>query len=209
MSPAKQRGITLLELLIAAALLASILVISERSITGAHRAGEISEKRSKALRDIDRLWILLENDLRNSVAFAKEIQFSEPLPAMRIDPGDTYLLSLLRGGQANPLLLPRTEVLRVAYRIEENVLWRDSWVDPYNPQEETARQQQLMDNIEELVITVLPGSPRGRSVEEGPWLERWPEGNAAPDELPLAIEIKLTLPNRGELRRLITLLPGA
>ena len=207
---ASQRGFTLIELLIAASLLAVILVVAERSISGATRSGELSERRAQSLNELDRLWVLMENDFRNIVAHVKVQQFQEPLPALSIAPTEYYRIMLLRAGQANPLSLPRSEVLRVAYRFEEDTLWRDSWIDPYNPLEETARSQKLLGNIEELTITALPRKAEGgRSVSGGPWLDQWPSTNQFNATLPLAVEVRFTAEGMGEVSRLFGLVPGA
>lgn len=205
-------GITLIELLVAMAILAWITVVAQVVIQTAGRSGDISERRSQALKDIDRVWILLETDLRNAVGINHQVPFGEPLPAMRVSQTEEYILSVLRAGQANPLLLPRSEVLRVAYRLEENVLWRDSWIDPFNPVEEFARPQQLLEGVASFEVLVLPSAPLGRSISEGPWLDDWPANGQNAGALPLAVEVTLSLSNRGEdskLRRLITLVPGA
>ncbi|WP_370980677.1 type II secretion system minor pseudopilin GspJ [Agaribacterium sp. ZY112] len=203
--PIKQRGMTLIELLIAATMLASILVVVERSITAANRTAEISAKRVQNMRDMDRAWLLLETDLRNAIGKAHQGSFSGLMPAMRIDPSEERLLMFLRGGQRNPLFLPRTELLRVAYRVEDGTLWRDSWVNPYSEDEEQARPQQLLEGVEEFEVLALPRAPQGRSVAGGPWLDSWPEGDSAAASLPLALEITLRLEGERELKRLISL----
>ncbi|WP_158224617.1 type II secretion system minor pseudopilin GspJ [Agaribacterium haliotis] len=206
----KQRGITLLELLIAAAILASILVVAEQAISTSNKSAEVAAKRVQDLRDLDRVWLLLEADLRNAIAHAQAGgSFQESLPAMKIEQGGEWTLMLLRGGQANPLLLPRSELLRVAYRLEEEVLWRDSWIDPYQIEEEFVRPQQLLEGVEEFEVLALPKAPRGRSVKEGPWLDAWPEGQIPANELPQAVEIILRLKGERELKRLIALAPGS
>ncbi len=204
------RGFTLIELLVAAAMLAFILIAAERAISTAQKSGEISERNARALRDIDRVWVVLENDLRNVVsAPAKSIGFSNTvLNTMQIDTTDTYVFSFLRAGQANVLNLPRTEVLRVGYRLEDEVLWRDSWIDPYNPDPELARPQQLMDKVEAFEVMALPRSPVGRSVESGPWLDSWPQANGGTDPLPLSLELTLRFKDERELKRFITLSAG-
>jgi len=210
-SPKKASGFTLIELLVAAAMLAFILIAAERAITTSQKTGEISERRAQQLRDLDRVWIVLENDLRNAVsAPPKVLGFAgsgQALSAMQIDTTDSYRLSFLRAGQANPLGLGRTEVLRVAYRVEDEILWRDSWVDPYNPDPQLARPQQLIDNIESFDILALPKAPAGRSVSAGPWLDAWPQ-TGTQDYLPLALELTLRFKDERELKRLITLTAG-
>ena len=199
-------GFTLLEMMVAAIMLAMIMIITEQTISQSSRSSDVVAKRSQELNDIERLWILLENDLRNAVPVAKQIPFSEPLPAMKIDKNERYVMSLIRIGQANPMQLPRSEVLRVAYRLEENgELWRDSWIDPYNPQEELARPQRVMGDVEEFSVEALPNPPQGRSLDDGPWLEIWPNSTRA-DDLPLALNIKVILKNETELRRFVTLI---
>lgn len=191
------------------AVLAWIMVIAQVAIQVADRSGKLSQARSQQLKDLDRVWILMETDLRNVVAHAREVPFSEPIPAMVIAQAEEYQLAFIRVGQANPLLLPRSEVLRVGYRLEDDILWRDSWIDPYNPVEETARPQQLLDGVESFEVLALPRAPAGRSVTEGPWLEEWPSGiGSSAASLPLALEITLEIKDRGELKRLITLPPG-
>lgn len=208
-SMCKQQGMTLLELMVASALLAVILIMTQQSISTAQRSGEIVEARSQALRDLDRVWILLENDLRNVVAYEKKVQYSDPLPSMQIDGTEDYRLTFLRAGMANPLMLPRTEVMRVGYRLDDETLWRDSWIDPFNPDEEAARQQQLLEGIESLLIEAIPTAKQGgRSVTQGPWLETWPKDKNSGAVLPLAIRVTMELKNRGELVRFFTLAPG-
>jgi hypothetical protein len=57
-------------------------------------------------------------------------------------------------------------------------------------------------------VRVLP--PTASSLAAGPWLDAWPanSGNSGNPELPLAIEITLTLEDMGEIRRIFMLLPG-
>lgn len=203
------RGFTLIEMLVAMAILAWIMVVSSVVVDTAGRSGEISERRSQQLKDIDRLWILLETDLRNSAARNYVPNFDPPIPAMLVSQTEEYVLSFIRTGQANPLLLPRSEVLRVAYRVEDEVLWRDSWIDPFNVDQELARPQKLLTGVERFDVLALPSrSAGGRSVSDGPWLDQWPDGSQASSTLPLALELKITLKKRGELRRFISLVPG-
>jgi general secretion pathway protein J len=204
------KGFTLVELLVAAAMLAFILVAAERAISTAQKTGEISERRAQQVRDLDRVWVLLENDLRNVIsAPARSVNAgSNVIEAMKIDATEQYAFRFLRGGQANLLNMPRTELLRIGYRLEDEVLWRDSWIDPYNPDPELARPERLLDGLIAFEVMALPRAPVGRSVESGPWLDAWPSPNSGQAYLPLAVEITLRFRDERELRRLITLAAG-
>lgn len=206
----KAQGFTLVELLVSAALLAVILIAAERAINVAQRSAEVSSATTKAVRDLDRFLVLLENDMRNLIGSGRQVPEFGPLPAMSLQPTDDYILMFLRGGQINPLLLPRTELLRVGYRLEDQVLWRDSWIDPWLPEEDRARPQQLLTGVEEIEFRALPYPPTARSVEEGPWQESWPVSTSPiSSDLPLALELRLKLKQRGEIKRLLPLVSGS
>lgn len=200
-----QRGFTLIEVLVASVVLSFIVIVAHQAIYTARESGDLAARRSQELRNLDRVWVLLEADFRNILAEAQQTGFQQPLPALRVDDGEDYIVMLLRAGHANPLLLPRSEVIRVGYRLEEEKLWRDTWVDSANPDEDYARPQLLLENVEELSFRILPRAPRGRSISEGPWFERWPE-QANLNELPLMIEISLTTKRRETITRSLTLL---
>lgn len=205
---AAESGFTLIELLVASVVLAFIVIISHQSIYTATRTGELAQLRSQNLRQLDRVWVLLEADARNAIAQQQLSSFSQLIPALRIERGDQYPLMLLRGGHANPLLLPRTEVIRVGYRFEEEKVWRDTWINSHNLDEELSRPQLLIDGVEEFSFRALPKAPRGRSVNEGPWFETWPE-QAGADELPLLVEVTLKLKNAEPITRYLSFLSGS
>lgn len=203
-----QAGLSLIEVLIASVILAMIMIVVERAISSANRSAEISESRSKSLREIDRVWVLIENDLRNIIAVSRKPPFGPPEPAMLVADSDDYRLMFVRAGLANPLLIPRSEVVRVGYRIEDEILWRDAWIDPYNFDPDFARPQKILNDIEELEIKVLPRAPTAKSFSSGPWLDEWPQSQGNPVDLPLALEVIITLEKMGEMRRIILMAPG-
>lgn len=208
-----EQGLTLLEVLIATFVMAMIATMAFGALNVSDRSREVSEDRMKDIQRIDRAWLMLENDLNNALAYARgsENAFSTVggtdyngiLPAMQVSYGDEFALVLIRGGWANPLHFPRTELARVAYKLDEdNVLWRYSWMDPGNVDQDFARKQKVVEHVEDLKIRVLP-KMQARGYKEGPWVEAWPNG--PPEQLPLAIEIVIELQNRGEIKRLFSL----
>ncbi|SMF11924.1 type II secretion system protein J (GspJ) [Alteromonadaceae bacterium Bs31] len=202
---APQRGITLLEVLIATVIMATIATLAFSSLDVSERSAEISEEKMLQIQQFDRVWMMLENDLRNIRAMVTGTEFTEKVPAMNVSYGDQYNLVFTRAGRSNPLFFPRTELARVGYRLEDGVLWRDVWVDPRNPDEDIIRQQKIMDDVEDFKIEVLPSN--GGGVKQGPWVEEWPSGGA-PGMLPLALRINLELENREPVYRLFRLSQG-
>lgn len=201
----QQKGFTLLEVLVAITITAVMSVLAFQSFDNAITAQERTQIKLDRIGRLDRAWITIETDLRNSLARGNISPFGDLLPAFTVDPQEDYWLSLVRGGKANPLHFPRSELSRVAYRLEDGVVWRDSWIDPGNPDEELAYQQKLLDGVEEITVRVMA---RGaKSVRDGPWLEEWPPA-AAQEALPQAIEITFELEQEGEIIRLFAMVPG-
>lgn len=205
MKATRMRGFTLLEVMVAIGVMALVATGAYLSINAAAKSSEVTRETLERFERIDRTWVLLEADLRNAVARVTKLYYGPPIPALLVDFNSEYRLSLLRAGRANPLLLPRTELARVGYRLEDGLLWRDTWYDPSRIEPEVATQQKLVDGVEEMTVRLLP--PHTQSVESGPWMEEWP-GNQSPKMLPVAIEVSLVFDDLGEVTRLFEVLPG-
>lgn len=209
----KQTGISLLEVLVATTIMATIATLSFGALDVSERSKTISEEKMQDLQQFDRGWVMLENDLRNALAVkgpGLDGGFGGVVWSMSITYSGDYALLFFRGGRANPLNMPRTELARVGYRLADGVLWRDMWDRPFNPDKEYAREQKVIDGVEDMKIRALP--PGAKGYKEGPWLEEWgdsAQGAFSPDVLPIAIEITIETKNRGEITRLFSLVPGS
>ena len=195
--------------MVATVAVALIAVISYQSLDATTDAGDVSQRRIDRLQRIDRLWVLMENDLRNVLAYnLKKSDFEAEINAMDVSTGDTHALTLLRGGKANPLSLPRTEIERIGFRFEDDTVWRDAWSDPYETNADDARQQKIVDDVEDFYVEVLPPNPR--TLDDSAWLENWPSAQLGlpPDAIPIAIRVTIELEDRGEISRFFTLSEG-
>ncbi len=199
------KGFTLIEVLIAiavTAIIASVAAYAFNSAEVAHTRTKLSQQRMQRL---DRAWLTLETDLRNALGKMSFSAYGDPIPAMLVDETQQEWLTFLRGGRPNPLHFYRSELGRVQYRLEDNILMRELWNDPANLDEDLGHEQKLLEGVEEVKVRILP--PGAGSVFRGPWVDDWPPDQAQA-ALPKALEITLVLEGGAEITRLFEVLPG-
>ncbi|ABD82829.1 type II secretion system minor pseudopilin GspJ [Saccharophagus degradans] len=201
----KQSGFTLIEVLVSITILALVSALSFQAFDMADRASDVTKRKLQEIQRIDRFWLALEMDLKNALGYSMTTPYGDSYPAMVVDKSENYWLMFLRGGKANPMLFPRTEITRVGYRYEENTIWRDSWVNPANPDPDEAFAQKMLEGVSEIIGEVLP--PQARSIDNNAWLERWPP-QGQPQLLPVAIKITVILEDEREIYRIFNLVEG-
>ena len=100
---------------------------------------------------------------------------------------------------ANPAGLPRSTQQRVAYRFEDGTLIRDHWRVLDRTLSNSPVQYTLIENVEDIVFRFM--------TPDRQWVDQWPTGNRSGpvvlDSRPLAIEMRLTLDDWGEITRII------
>lgn len=208
MPPPKQRGFTLLELLVAIAIFSVVSIMAYAGLASVLKTRQILAAETARLAEIQRCVRLLGNDLRQSVDRGVRDAFGDPLPPLQVQSagaGNAALLELTRAGYRNPLHLPRSQLQRVAWGIEDGQLWRESWRVLDRAQDSAPQRQVVCQDIERLELRLLDG--------ENQWRPDWPPAGAngeaaAAASFPLALEVTFQLGDWGSLRRLIAL-PGA
>lgn len=200
-----QRGFTLMEVMVALFIMAMIALMASQAFNTASSGAAATREAMDRLAAIDRTLVMIETDLRNAIPKVLRARLGEPLPPIFVAQSDDYWLTVMRGGVPNPLYQRRTEEVRVGYRYIDETIWRDIWYNPQKLEQEDARELKLLEGVEFLQVRVLP--PSASSLAAGPWLDAWPP-NTGDTNLPLAIEVTLTLEDMGEIRRLFMLLPG-
>jgi general secretion pathway protein J len=194
-----QGGFTLIELIVAIAIFALVAIATNQVLQSVSSSSELSDSELGELQTLQRAMLVMERDFSQIVDRVPRLQGQEN--ALMIDGGefefesDADGIGFVRSGWHNPqMILPRSSLQNVVYRLQENQLQRlhTNYVDSVIGTEPKIRV--LLENVEDLQIQVL----RQVSVsEEFEWSDAV-ESTA----LPQAIQITITSSQYGEFSRI-------
>ena len=196
----KQRGFTLIEMMIAIAIFALLSLGAYQVLQGVLRSDEISRDRGDALKQLQRAMVIVERDFQQMNA--RHNRSDDELTAMPLQAGkfmfdsDDDGIAFTRSGWRNPLSqLPRSSLQRVIYRVKDAHLERLSYVylDPAIGEE--PNRKLILANVEAMTFEFY---------HENKWAETWSNKTALPD----GVKVTFTLKRFGKIERLF-LLPKA
>jgi general secretion pathway protein J len=192
-SPIKQQGFTLLEVLLAIAIFAIISLSSFTIFDTVIKSDESSRVRTDRLNELQRAFLLIERDFLQIARRSIRVNGEAPLKDFLHTDSSSFstnenTLGFVRQGWTNPgLLLPRSDLQSVAYRLEDNVLERlhYNFVDAIQGQEPKIRP--LITEVDELNFEFY-------------YQKEW-QSQLKSQILPLAIAIEITTQDYGLIRR--------
>jgi general secretion pathway protein J len=193
-----QRGVTLLELIVAVGVFALFSVMAYGALNRILDQRDQIEQKREYWRTLSLTFLRMEEDMAQARARSVRDIDGTTLPSLRGQPTDTRALAdptleLTRGG----LLVfgedVRSDLQRVGYRLEDNVLLRLTW-----PVLDRAPQTKPFESL--LLRDVETFEVRFYSLG-GNWIDVWPVEELS-EELPRGIEGTLTLTNGNEFKRI-------
>jgi len=223
---ARQRGFTLLEMMVALAIAAAIAAMAYQGLIAASNGAERSRGIMAQINEMDRAWQIIAADLRHLLP-PERLPRGQPrfvFLAKESEPGDPeqQLLRFTRRNWLNPLERQRSDLQQVVYRLEDGTLWRDFQPMRNRPFEEfefeqEALRQPLLQSVESVELRFLSSQQlerSGQSALEGDdytrdWVSAWPEPGqqtAGPvTGLPLAVLIRIETEGLGVSERLFNI----
>lgn len=194
----KHRGFTLIEMLVAITIFAIVATISYSSLSTALLARERTEAFHKDLTDLQIAIQIIDKDFRQIINRSVRDPFggAEMFAALQLGSSDS-LVAFTHAGWPNPLNLPRSELRRIAYTIEDNKLIRQHWQHVDRESASNPITTELIDNIDDVDITVIDQDNEPQTF----WpIENFDEENQQAT-LPKGIEVVLRHQNWGQIRR--------
>ena len=195
-------GFTLLELLIAMAIVAVIGVIALTGLSTVLQQQTVAEERAQRWRDIQFAVHIITQDLAQVHPRAARDESGEARrPSFLVGAREQFALELSRGGWANPAGVPRGHVLRVAYDWEDNdnTLVRFHWPSMDRTFATPPVRTELLTGVDDVQVRLQDRS--------GQWHLEWPPLDMpAPDSLvtaPRLVEFNLYLEDFGHLWRTV------
>jgi len=193
-------GFTLLELLVAMAIFAILGTLALTGYTELQQQAEYAEQRLARTREVQRAVQLISQDLGQIEPRPVRQPLGEGwLPALVAGDSAESKIEFTKAGWSNTAGLERPTLQRVAYRINQDGLWRDHWpvLDRTLAQEPV--QLKLLGSVRNVRFRFMNSSRE--------WVERWPTTDGTTDgaarERPVAVEVTLELEDWGEIRRIV------
>jgi len=188
-----QQGFTLLEVLIAIAIFSIISLASFTIFDSVLKGDATSKVRSERQNELQRAFIIIERDLTQIARRSIRLNGEAPTERLIQSASDSFstqeqVIAFVRHGWTNPgMLLPRSDMQAVAYRLIDETLQRlhYNFVDSVVGEEPKVRT--LISDVTKLDFEYYDGKK---------WQESWPANT-----LPLAIAIVIDSKDYGVIRR--------
>ncbi|WP_434586320.1 type II secretion system minor pseudopilin GspJ [Klebsiella sp. R390] len=193
----KMHGFTLVEMLLALAILAALSVAAMAVLQNVIRADTLTRDRTQQMQALQHTFSQMSSDI-NQIIARRSRESSSLFFAGRYQlNSEDWALSFSRNGWPNPLgMLPRSEIQNVSYRLRQQRLERLS----YDQQDPLTGAQPTVEVVQEGVQAF-----RLRFYASGRWQERWDNTQS----LPQGLEVTLTLDGYGDITRLFLITPGS
>jgi len=197
----RESGFTLLELLIAVAIFGLIGLAGYRLLNSVVNTYQQTSARTEAFSQLQKVVTLVEQDIRHMVSRSVRDELGDAIPAVSVNYRGGLPIEFTRAGRWRFPEEQYSDLLRIAYRIQNQELQRLIWPVLDRAEDTQPQVQILLKEVSGLNIRVL-GDDSG-------WNTTWPiannQGQIDFSLLPRAVDISLQTKTQGQIQRLITL----
>lgn len=195
----KEKGFTLIEILIALAVFALLATITSSALYYAFNTRARLTKQAEQLTALDLAILLIERDTEQIVLRPVRGNDMHLFPAFI---GDPHYLELTRGGLVNPNSDEKRSTLqRVAILCQNNKLLRRTWMSLDTTDRKAYRDKVLIQNLSQCKFSYLNHNLQVLSE----WHANAVQQNQRAEPLPKAIQMNLTLGTWGKISYLFVI----
>jgi general secretion pathway protein J len=187
---ARQGGFTLIELLIAMAVSAVLAVLAYQAIAMAVTSHEVQRQQQQQLAQLQRALGWLEQDVMQMAPRPVLDNWGSVLPAFSLLNGRMEFTRIA----LYPTPYASGGLLRVAYYVEDESLYRETWPVLDRAPDTQGQRQRLLASVSDLTLRVRDA--------QGEWLTDWPRDSTQTALLPASVEWALRSQAFGPLRRI-------
>jgi general secretion pathway protein J len=193
---ANDQGFTLVEILIAVAITATIAVSAFAILNQALKTQQNADNIDQRLSQFQRAMNRLAMDLQQLALRRVRNAYGDPVPVLVGDKNaEESFLSFTRQGKRNPANLPRSEMERVTYKLNDNRLIREQWVVLDLALDDQVIERELIDGVKRFEVEFF---------FDDEWLDSWPAtdvggASAAYYEVPQAVKVTIEFDDLGEI----------
>jgi general secretion pathway protein J len=196
---ARRRGFTLIEVLIAIAIVAVIALLGYRALAALSDAETRLAAEATRWRTLDLFFARLEGDMRQAIPRSARSGATREAPwlGFTADPGIDGGASALAFSRAGPEfnLEPGSAGQRLGYRLRNGNLEVLYWASYDRPPDAQATSYALLADVARFRLTYL--------ARDDAWVDRWPI--TGDTDLPRAVRVQLTLSSGETIERWLAL----
>ncbi len=193
----RQRGFTLLELVVAIAIFGLMSAMAYSGLASVLNTREHADLQADRLAEVQKAFTILGRDVEQAINRpVRDSYGSEMLPLLGGGYGSA-VLELTRTGRRNPMAQPRSSLQRIAYLFAEAELQRQSWQVLDRSSDTEPQLSRLLTKVKAVELRFMDNNHE--------WQPQWPSVTANPSNpatLPVAVEITLELEDWGRLSRI-------
>ena len=191
-------GFTLIEIMVAMAIMALIGVGALSLLNAATKTGNKIKSDGDRLNDVQRAFLFISNDMQQLTTRQVRNEYGDNVASIKSDlQASAPYISFTRLGRRNPALLARSNLEHLQYSVEDKVLIRTSYTYADGMAESMALKRPLLTQVEDMKLSFFDGES---------WQDYWPLSDS-PEEadfsrLPNAVKMQLELTDYGKIERL-------
>ncbi len=195
------RGFTLVELLVALAITALIMVIAYGGLNSVRKQSEAGETSMKRLRQVQLAMDVMSRDFQQLEPRPVRDGLGGTVPALLAGPDNVPPIQFTRGGWSNPLGTPRSTQQRVAYSLEDGKLVRAWWPELDGQVQVQPAKEPLLDDVESMHLQYMDAVSKNFQDVWAPPSQTL--AGQPQNPLPIAVSITVTLKDLGEVTRIV------